>query len=82
MDTAGTAPRSRSFPGASLVTAGQQGDSPRSETVLEPLAPKAGRPRVHLDRVRAGQAYASRKHRAHLRRRGSVAVIHTRRYSS
>lgn len=56
-----------------VVTAGQRGDSPQFEPVLEKVrVPRIGpdRPRVRPDRVRADKAYASRKNRAYLRRRG------------
>ncbi|MFB6838122.1 hypothetical protein [Streptomyces sp. NPDC056361] len=37
--------------------------------------PGSGRPRTRLDRVRADQAYASRKNRAYLRRHGIRCTI-------
>lgn len=46
-----------------VVTAGQHGDSPQFETVLEKVRlPRIGpgRPRVRPDRVRADKAYAFR----------------------
>lgn len=55
-----------------VVTAGQRGDSPQFEPVLEKVrVPRLGpgRPRVRPDRVRADKAYASRRNRAYLRRR-------------
>ncbi|MFD7641553.1 IS5 family transposase [Kitasatospora sp. NPDC059795] len=61
-----------------VVTAGQRGDSPQFEPVLEKVrVPRIGpgRPRVRPDRVRADRAYASRKNRAHLRRRGIRCTI-------
>ncbi|RSO09118.1 IS5 family transposase [Streptomyces sp. WAC 05379] len=60
------------------VTAGQRGDSPQFEPVLERVhVPRIGpgRPRVRPDRVRADKAYASRKNRAYLRRRGIRCTI-------
>ncbi|MEU6633332.1 IS5 family transposase [Streptomyces parvus] len=60
-------------PMAIVVTAGQRGDSPQFEPVLEKIrVPRIGpgRPRVRPERVRADKAYASRKNRAYLRRRG------------
>ncbi|MFD4946733.1 transposase [Streptomyces sp. NPDC058239] len=60
------------------VTAGQRGDSPQFEPVLEKVrVPRTGlgRPRVRPDRVRADKAYASRKNRAYLRRRGIRCTI-------
>ncbi|WP_406003201.1 transposase [Streptomyces sp. NBC_00829] len=49
-----------------VVTAGQRGDSPRFEPVLNKVrVPRLGpgRPRTRPDRVRADKAYASRKNR-------------------
>lgn len=60
------------------MTAGQCGDSPQFEAVLEKVrVPRigVGRPRVRPDRVRAGKAYASRMNRAYLRRRGAVFAV-------
>ncbi|KEG44422.1 transposase [Streptomyces griseorubens] len=61
-----------------VVTAGQRGDSPQFEAVLERVhVPRVGpgRPRVRPDRVRADRAYASRMNRAYLRRRGIRCTI-------
>lgn len=61
-----------------VVTAGQCGDSPQFEPVLEKVrVPRLGpgRPRVRPDRVRADKAYASRRNRAYLRRRGIRCTI-------
>ncbi|GGP86577.1 IS5 family transposase [Streptomyces sindenensis] len=61
-----------------LVTAGRRGDSPEFEPVPEKVrVPRIGprRPRVRPDRVRAHKAYASRKNRAYLRRRGIRCTI-------
>ncbi|MFF5968750.1 IS5 family transposase [Streptomyces collinus] len=61
-----------------VVTAGQRGDSPQFEAVLEKIrVPRVGvgRPRIRPDRVRADKAYASRKNRAYLRRRGIRCTI-------
>ncbi|MET8331773.1 IS5 family transposase [Streptomyces sp. NPDC005181] len=61
-----------------VVTAGQRGDSPQFETVLERVrVPRLGlgRPRTRPRRVRADKAYASRKNRACLRRRGIRCTI-------
>ncbi|MFJ1811305.1 MULTISPECIES: IS5 family transposase [unclassified Streptomyces] len=61
-----------------VVTAGQRGDSPQFERVLEKVrVPRIGpgRPRVCPDRVRADKAYACRKNRAYLRRRGIRCTI-------
>ncbi|MER5307250.1 transposase [Streptomyces sp. NPDC002773] len=61
-----------------VVTAGQRGDSPQFEPVLEKVrVPRLGpgRPRVRPDRVRADKAYASRNNRAYPRRRGIRRTI-------
>ncbi|MFJ3581711.1 IS5 family transposase [Streptomyces sp. NPDC090127] len=61
-----------------VVTAGQRGDSPQFEPVLEKVrVPRIGpgRPRVRPDRMRADKAYASRENRAYLRRRGIRCTI-------
>ncbi|MFG2227715.1 IS5 family transposase [Streptomyces sp. NPDC048644] len=62
-----------------VVTAGQRGDSPQFEPVLRKVrVPRLGpgtRTRVRPDRVRADKAYASRKNRAYLRRRGIRCTI-------
>ncbi|MDX3233063.1 IS5 family transposase [Streptomyces sp. ME19-01-6] len=61
-----------------VITAGQRGDSPQFEAVLERVrVPRvgAGRPRVRPDRVRADKAYASGMNRAYLRRRGIRCTI-------
>ncbi|WBO61578.1 IS5 family transposase [Streptomyces camelliae] len=61
-----------------VVTAGQRGDSPQFEPVLEKVrVPRIGpgRPRIRPDRVRADKAYASRKNRVYLRRRGIRCTI-------
>ncbi|WP_413752647.1 IS5 family transposase [Streptomyces sp. R-74717] len=53
-------------------------DSPQLEPVLQRICvsrPGAGRPRTRPDRVRADKAYASRKNRAYLRRRGIGCII-------
>ncbi|MEU6291750.1 hypothetical protein [Streptomyces sp. NPDC046988] len=58
---------------AIVVTAGQRGDSPQFEPVLERVrVPRVGpgRPRARPDRVPADRAYASRRNRAYLRHRG------------
>ncbi|WP_443043178.1 IS5 family transposase [Streptomyces sp. HM190] len=55
-----------------VITAGQRGDSPQFEPVLNKIrVPRLGpgRPRTRPDRVRADKAYASRKNRAYLRQR-------------
>ncbi|WP_329183225.1 transposase [Actinacidiphila glaucinigra] len=61
-----------------VVTAGQRGDSPQFETVLERVRvprPGPGRPRTRPRRVRADKACASRGSRAYLRRRGIRCTI-------
>ncbi|GAB2768177.1 hypothetical protein GCM10027072_79030 [Streptomyces bullii] len=61
-----------------VITAGQRGDSPQFERVLEKVrVPRIGpgRPRVRPNRVRADKAYASRRNRAYLRRRGIRCTI-------
>ncbi|MET8956060.1 IS5 family transposase [Streptomyces sp. NPDC004533] len=60
------------------ITAGQRGDAPQFEPVLEAIrVPRLGlgRPRKRPDRVRADKAYDSRSNRAYLRRRGIKATI-------
>ncbi|MHA5054546.1 IS5 family transposase [Streptomyces sp. SD15] len=61
-----------------LVTAGQRGDSPQFEPVLEAIrVPRSagGRPRVRPLRVRGDKAYSSQANRAYLRRRGIRCTI-------
>lgn len=61
-----------------VVTAGQRGDSPQFEAVLDKVrVPRIGpgRPRVRPDSVRADKAHASRGNRAYLRRRGIRCTI-------
>ncbi|WP_404817428.1 transposase [Streptomyces pharetrae] len=61
-----------------VITAGQRGDCPQFEPVLEKVrVPRIGpgRSRTRPDRVRADKAYASRKNRAYLRRRGIRCTI-------
>ncbi|GAB7028598.1 hypothetical protein JCM4914_00590 [Streptomyces platensis subsp. malvinus] len=61
-----------------VITAGQRGDSPQFEPVLEKVrVPRigSGRPRVRPNRVRADKASASRRSRAYLRRRGIRCTI-------
>lgn len=64
---------------AIIVTAGQRGDSPQFEAVLDKVAVRRpggiGRPRSRPVRVRADRAYASVGNRAYLRRRGIRATI-------
>ncbi|MFF0747329.1 transposase [Streptomyces sp. NPDC004111] len=61
-----------------VITAGQRGNSPQSEPVLNKVRvarPSSGRLRTRPGRVRADKAYASRKNRAYLRRRGIRCTI-------
>ncbi|ORT59718.1 IS5 family transposase [Streptomyces sp. CB03238] len=61
-----------------LVTAGQRGDSPQFEPVLEAIQvpkPGGGRPRRKPLRVRGDKAYSSRANRVYLRRRGIQCTI-------
>jgi transposase len=61
-----------------LITAGQRGDSPQFQPVLERIrvpAPGPGRPRTRPDRVLTDKAYRSAGHRSYLRRRGITATI-------
>lgn len=61
-----------------VITAGQRGDSPQFEPVLDAIwVPRLGmgRPRKRPDRVRADKAYDSRSNRSYLRRRGIKATI-------
>lgn len=65
-------------PMAMVTAAGQRGESPQFEPVLEKvrvLRIGPGRPRVRPDRVRADKAYAFRRNRAYLRRRGIRCTI-------
>lgn len=60
------------------MTAGQRGDSPQFEAVLEGIRVArigVGRPRSRPDRVLADKAYSSRASRAYLRRYGIAATI-------
>ncbi|WP_031487971.1 IS5 family transposase [Streptomyces bicolor] len=68
----------RQKPLSVLITAGQRGDSPQFESVLDAIrVPRigSGRPRRRPNRVRADKAYDSRRNRAYLRRRGIKATI-------
>ena len=65
-------------PLAILITAGQRGDSPQFQPVLERIRvprPGRGRPRTRPGRVLADKAYGSRGNRAYLRRRGIRCTI-------
>ncbi len=55
-----------------VITAGQRGDSPQFQAVLEGIRvprPGPGRPRTRPDRVLGDKAYGSRANRAYLRQR-------------
>ena len=61
-----------------LITAGQRGDSPQFQAVLEGIrVPRRGpgRPRTRPGRVLGDKAYGSRGNRAYLRRRGIRCTI-------
>jgi transposase len=61
-----------------VITAGQRGDSPQFQAVLERIRvprPGPGRPRRRPGRVLADKAYGSRGNRAYLRRRGIRCTI-------
>jgi transposase len=61
-----------------VITAGQRGDSPQFQAVLERIrVPRSGRgrPRTRPDRVLGDKAYGSRGNRAYLRRRGIRCTI-------
>lgn len=61
-----------------VITAGQRGDSPQFQVVLDRIRvprPDRGRPRCRPDRVLSDKAYGSRANRAYLRRRGIRCTI-------
>ena len=61
-----------------VITAGQRGDRPQFQAVLEAIAvPRTGpgRAGIHPDRVLADKAYGSRANRCYLRRRGIACII-------
>ncbi|WP_446750214.1 IS5 family transposase [Streptomyces sp. Ncost-T6T-1] len=61
-----------------VITAGQRGDSPQFDFVLNEIrVPRLGpgKPRTRPDRVRADKAYASRKNHAHLQQHGIHCTI-------
>ncbi len=61
-----------------MITAGQRGDCPQFQAVLERIrVPRTGggHPRTRPGRVLAGKAYGSRANRAYLRRRGIRCTI-------
>jgi transposase len=60
------------------ITAGQRGDSPQFQAVLEGIRvprPGPGRPRTRPHRVLGDKAYGSRANRAYLRQRGIRCTI-------
>jgi transposase len=61
-----------------VITAGQRGDSPQFQAVLDGIrVPRLGpgRPRTRPDRALGDKAYGSRSNRAYLRRRGIACTI-------
>lgn len=65
-------------PLVTILTAGQAGDSPQFQNVLDAISVPAqgpGRPRCRPDTVLADKAYSSTANRAYLRRRGIRACI-------
>jgi transposase len=61
-----------------VITAGQRGDSPQFQAVLDAITVARagpGRPRIRPDRVLADKAYGSRANRGWLRRHGIAATI-------
>ncbi|WP_425389380.1 IS5 family transposase [Cryptosporangium arvum] len=60
-----------------LVTAGQAGDAPQFQPVIDAIGVpgRVGRPRTRPARVLADKAYGSRANRVYLRRRGIRATI-------
>jgi transposase len=68
----------RQKPLSIVITAGQRGDSPQFQAVLDGIAvPRLGpgRPRTRPDRVLGDKAYSSAANRACLQRRGIAATI-------
>lgn len=68
----------RQKPLSLVVTAGQRGDSPQFQVVLDGIRVARsghGRPRTRPDRVLADKAYGSRANRAYLRQRGIRCTI-------
>jgi transposase len=61
-----------------LITAGQRGDSPQFQAVLDRIRvprPGPGRPRTRPERVLADKAYSCKANRSYLRRRKITATI-------
>ncbi len=72
------AAESRCRPLSLLITAGQAGDSPQFEAVMDAIwipRRELGRPRQRPERVLADKAYSSRRIRSWLRQRGITATI-------
>jgi transposase len=68
----------RQKPLSILITAGQRGDSPQFQAVVDRIrVPRLGpgRPRTRPDRVLADKAYGSRANRAYLRRRAIACTM-------
>jgi transposase len=68
----------RQKPLSIVITAGQRGDSPQFQAVLERIrVPRTGpgRPRTRPDRALGDKAYGSRANRAYLRRRRIACTI-------
>jgi transposase len=68
----------RQKPLSIVITAGQRGDSPQFQAVVDGIAVARlgpGRPRTRPDRVLADKAYGSRANRAYLRRRNIACTI-------
>ena len=68
----------RQKPLSIVITAGQRGDSPQFQAVVDGIAVARlgpGRPRTRPDRVLADKAYGSRANRASLRRRNIACTI-------
>jgi hypothetical protein len=68
----------RQKPLSVLITAGQRGDSPQFQAVLEAIRvprPGGGHPRTRPGRVLADKACGSRANRAYLRRRKIACTI-------
>lgn len=65
-------------PLAVIITAGQRGDSPQFQAVLQAIwvpRPGVGRPRTRPDRVLGDKAYSSKSNRDYLRRRSIACTI-------
>jgi transposase len=68
----------RQKPLSIVITAGQRGDSPQFQAVLDGIRvprPGRGRPRTRPGRALGDKAYGSRANRAYLRQRGILCTI-------